>query len=192
MQEPCIIGVLAKPCGGKDTAVRMLIGALTGRGYAVKVFKFSDFLGEKLYERGIERTTANLQWVAQELVREEGEGAVARLVASRIEDARALYDYIIVNGVRWLEDEQLIRSFPNSILVYVKTPFLVRFFRKRWRTERVDDAHITLRRFWKEDHAPTERFIAQIGKNADVAIHNVLGLRRFRKQTNQKVLQRVA
>lgn len=174
MKNPLVIGIVGKPASGKDSLSRLLLEEITRAkpGISAVARKFSDALGAVLDTRGVPRTTATLQSLAQELVQKEGDGAVMRLMREFVKKEILRHDVVVLNGLRWREDLEMLRGFPRSMLIFIFVNEKTRFFRKSSRRERADDATLTWERFLLEDRAPTEQCIDQIGAEAEVKIDN--------------------
>lgn len=98
-----------------------------------------------------------------------GEGALSRAVRNRFFKSSA--DIVVVDGVRWLSDEELIRSIPSNLLLYVTADFETRYGRAK-RRKREGEELKTRKQFLKEDEAKNEIFTPQIGSRADWKIEN--------------------
>ncbi|MDO8429525.1 MAG: hypothetical protein Q7S88_02755, partial [Candidatus Daviesbacteria bacterium] len=99
-----------------------------------------------------------------------GNDIVAKALQKRLEDSK--YDIAIIDGVRYKEDADLVRSFPQNLLVYITANTEVRFKRISQRTEKVGEKGVSLEQFLKEEEAPTEMPIKSTGQNADIKITN--------------------
>ena len=174
MKNPLVIGIVGKPASGKDSLSRLLLEEIVRAkpDVSLVVRKFSDALGAVLDARGVPRTTATLQALAQELVRKEGDGAVMRLMREFVKKEILSHDVVVLNGLRWREDLDMLRGFPRNVLIFIFADENARFARKSARRERADDTTLTLARFCKEDNAPTEQFIDQMGATAEVKVDN--------------------
>lgn len=176
-----IIGVVGENGAGKDTFTTFFRAAAAP--LTVSKLHFSDVLYDTLRIWNIETTRSNLQNVAIIMDGQYGKGSLTRTTASRIQAARA--DIIIVEGIRWKTDVPMIRSFPNSILVYVTAKPDVRFERLRAREEKAHEKKLTRKQFEGEEKAATELDIPQIGKAADAKIENNGTLEEFREKVEE-------
>ena len=174
-----VIGLVAKPGAGKGTVLELIRGMVPvflGSDLRIASPKFSDFPREELARHGIPATRDAMQKFVQDMDREallrgEKPGALSREVRKRIEKMNDA-EIVIVDGVRWLTDEEMIRSFPNNFLLYIHTDAPTRLERIRERGQNPGDATKTTEEFLKEDAAPNEQYIEQIGARADVRIEN--------------------
>ncbi len=98
-----------------------------------------------------------------------GAGALSQTMRARIKNATA--EIVFVDGVRWETDRELIKSL-HGILIYITAPHKTRFERLKKRNQKVGEATMTWEQFLKEDNAPNEIIVPQIGATADFLIQN--------------------
>jgi len=173
-----VIGLAAKPGAGKGTVQNLIsemVRAFLG-DVVIEYPRFSDYPREELARRGIPATRDAMQKFVQDLEKGavahgEKPGALSREVRKRIKKMKTA-EIVIVDGVRWLTDEKMIRSFPNNFLIYVQADARVRFERIKKRAQNPGDAQKTWGEFLAEDSAPNEQYIEDIGARADVLIDN--------------------
>lgn len=177
-----VIGLTAKPCAGKGTISQALQDAITDMNNPPSLFtpRFSDTPREILQEIGLENSRENLQ-VAVQIMEKAGiaagvgPGLLSRCVKKRViemtDNVTGLI-LVIVDGVRWPTDEEMIRSFPNNIIIGVTASIQTRYRRAVARSENSGDASKSFEEFTKEDTAPNETFIPKIIDKADFVIDN--------------------
>lgn len=163
-----IIGVTGENGSGKGSFSDSLITQL--KSSKVSKIKFSDVLFSTLKNWNIDTTRNNLQNLAIIMDKQYGVGSVTRAAQVAIKKNPA--EIIIVDGVRWESDVQMIRSFKNNALVYVTADPKVRYERMRKRGEKVGENILTYKQFLDEEKAGTETQIKKIGKLADFKIEN--------------------
>ena len=163
-----VIGVVGENGAGKDTFTTFLTAAAAP--IVISKVHFSDILYETLTLWGIDATRSNLQNLAIAMDREFGKGSVTAATSSRIEKTAG--DIIVVEGVRWKTDATMIRSFKNSLLVYITALPKVRFERMKNRREKVGEENLSFEQFEREEKAATELEISEIGSGADFKIEN--------------------
>lgn len=178
-----VIGLVAKPCAGKGTFVELLQAALPKKTSLVTM-RFSDVLVETLQLWGIENNRENKQLLAQLMVKGYGEGALSKAVKKLALQNGKNADILVLDGVRWPSDAALVKEFPESVLVYITTDVKTRWRREQMRARDAGDATKTFEQFLKLDNAKNERFIDEIGKDADYCFDNSENdekLERFRR-----------
>src|SRR5690348_13256577 len=118
-----VIGVVGPQLAGKETAANILEELLRADGHTVSRHRFSDPLRETLTLWGLPHGRENEQLMAQLMVAPGffGPATLTNAVNARL--ARDTADVGILDGVRWHEDEKMIRAFPKagikSLMVYV-------------------------------------------------------------------------
>ncbi|MBI2022575.1 hypothetical protein HYS97_01860 [Candidatus Daviesbacteria bacterium] len=162
-----VIGLVGEKGSGKETFGNFLMDIAKGK--KVMRIRFSGILNETLKLWSLDGTRHNLQHLA--VVMEEGfsKGTLTNAIRKRVESLNA--DIVILDGVRWKTDEELIRSFGKNFLIYVTAETRLRFERLQKRQEKKDEAR-TFEQFMKEEKAKNELLIPQIGKRADFKVEN--------------------
>ncbi len=173
-----VIGITGEIGSGKDTFSAHLIKIAKGK--KIVRMRFSDILKQTLELWNLPLTRHNLQYLAIIMDKQYGKGTLTNAVRHKILREKA--DMVIIEGVRWLTDVPLIRSFERNFLVYITSDLEIRFKRVKKRAEKVDEKSLTISRFKSEDKAPTETQIKKIGQDADFKIENNFSLEEFNKK----------
>ena len=117
-----VVAVTGMPGSGKSFVARILAERL---GYPLLVM--GDIVREEVVRRGLELTVHNIEMVAEELRRLGGPGFVAELV---VEKAKKLNSQgVIVDGVRSLDEVQILSSLGRVYIVAVHSPPNLRYHR---------------------------------------------------------------
>ena len=161
-----IIGLVGEKGSGKDTFAKYLTEISDKK---IAHIRFSDLLKQTLKLWDIEPSRANLQKLAQ-LLEDFGSGTVAHGLEKQIESTEA--DIIILDGIRWKPDVELLRKFPDHKLVYITADPKLRFERLKNRGEKTGESEMSYDQFLEEEKAPNELLIPEIGANADIKIEN--------------------
>lgn len=170
-----VLGLAGPPGAGKETFTNATEKLLRLDGYSVSRHRFSDILRETLTLWGISHGRENEQLMAQIMNRRDGfkEGALTRAVKNRLSKDKA--DVGILDGVRWLSDEQMIKDFPKegiaSLVVSVNASSRRRF---EWMAarNRAGAKETSWEDFLKQEQAPNEIYIPEIRGRADVKLEN--------------------
>lgn len=173
-----IIGLVGQKGGGKGTFVDCLRAMVLTKNIAH--LKFSDLLVEMLKLLSLPTTRENLQKAAQMIDEKFGVGTFSNAVYQRVLEEDA--DIVVLDGVRWLPDEQLVRRFDDNALAYVTADPDTRFERLKARKEKVGEGEMIREQFDREEQAPNELFISEIGSRADFHIINNGPLKEFEDQ----------
>lgn len=170
-----VIGLIGAPLAGKETCANLLEKLLVEDGYSVSRHTFSEILKATLDLWDIPHGRDNEQKMAIIMNAETGfgDGALSRAMRRRLMKDTA--DVTILDGVRWLVDEHMIRSFGDggikTIMVYISADPKVRYARLLARN-RVGEAATTLENFERQEKARTEVDIPDIGSRAEIALEN--------------------
>lgn len=166
--EPLCIGIVGENGAGKTTAIKLITAALTG--HTNKQLRFSSLLTSTLQLWGLEVNRENLQLAAQAMDNTFGKGTLSRAVISQ---AKSMTEKVLfLDGVRWPTDEQAVRTFKRSMIIYVTASPEVRFQRLINRNEKAGEGMMSREQFEKEEAAPNEQFINDIGSRADFVIRD--------------------
>lgn len=186
MSASIVIGLVGEKRAGKQTFVGLLLRALDRNFWnpGHKHFEFSEPIRIALERLGLERKRQNYQNFAIVVDELFGEGTIMRGTQLMIE--RVISDLKIADGVRWLIDEKLIRSFEFNLMVYVTASPEVRYKRAlEAANAKVGEKQMTWEEFLATDQAKTEIYIPVIGSRADFKIENNGSLEAYEKQVGE-------
>jgi len=160
-----IIGLVGESGSGKDTVANYLKGK-----YNAKLFRFSDPLRDalELYLDSISRE--EMSWLAVVFRKRFGNNILSRGLRKKIEKFNNR-EIIAINGIRYFEDFEFIKSLPNSFVLYITLDSKKRWERIYSRGEKTDDA-VNYEKFRDMEMAETEVNIPKIGEKADYRIEN--------------------
>lgn len=175
----CVIGIVGKKGSGKGTFTDLLKKRLPG--VWVSVIGFSDILYETLRAWDIPTTREYLQKIVV-VMEQLRHGALSHAVHKRILATDA--DIVVIDGVRWETDVELLRSFPVNILVCVERDAKKRFDNLKKRDAKVGEGEMAWEQFMREEQAPNEVKIPEIGAQADFRIDNNGTLDAFGRQVD--------
>ncbi len=168
-EEKIVIGLVGETGSGKDTVANHL-----KKRHRVNLFRFSYPLKQALGLFFDHPAKDDQAWLFDQFQKRFGEDILHRGLRRRIE--RADDKIICINGVRMPQDEALVRSYPNSVVIYVTAERELRWQRSFSRGEKSDDKQ-TLEAFTAfEEGTETERAVPEIGARADYKIENTEGL----------------
>lgn len=174
-----LIGLVGEKGSGKDTFAHYLQEISQKK---IAHIRFSDLLKQTLKLWDLPLTRANLQKLAQ-VLEDFGEGTVAHGLEKQIKEADA--EIIILDGIRWKPDVELLKKFPNHKLVYITANPKLRFERLKSRGEKDGESEMTYEQFLEEEKAPNELLIPEIGSEADLKIENNGSIEEFKGQVEK-------
>lgn len=174
-----LIGLVGEKGSGKDTFSKYLQAISTKK---ISHIRFSDLLKQTLKLWDLPITRANLQKLAQ-LLEDYGPGTVAHGIEKQIKESET--EIVILDGIRWKPDVELLKNFPNHKLVYITAPAKLRFERLKNRGEKDGESQMSYEQFLEEEKAPNELLISQIGSEADFKIENSGSIEEFESQVKE-------
>jgi dephospho-CoA kinase len=110
-----------------------------------------------------------LQLLGECLREKLGKDVIVNAFRKDIERDRA--EILVIDGIRYWNEVELLRSFENNVLIFVTAPSEIRYNRCTKRGEK-GEARITYEEFLKAEERETERRIDEIGKKADYILEN--------------------
>ncbi len=180
-----VIGIIGAPLAGKETCANLFEKLLIEDGYSVSRHTFSDILRDTLALWNIPPDRENLQKMAIIMNAETGfgDGTLSRAMKQRLMNDTA--DVTIIDGIRWLGDEAMIRDLnedgAKTIFIYIEASAEIRYARLMER-DRDDESATTREEFLKQDNARTEVDIVEIGARAEIILqNNYADVRDFKK-----------
>lgn len=175
-----IIGLVGEKGSGKETFGNLLMEIAKSK--KIKRIRFSDVLNYTLKLWDLDLTRENLQNLAIAMDGAYGAGTLSQAIAKQIKDSEA--DIVILDGIRWKSDVDLLRTFSGNILVYITADLDIRYYRLKLRQEKKDEAK-TYEQFMKEEQAQNELLIPQIGSKSDYKITNNGSLEELRQKVEE-------
>lgn len=165
------IGIIGEKGSGKGTCVEILrdIAKVESR-QPIDCVKSSDILAETLTLWDLSLTRSNLQQLAIIMNAKYGDHTLSNAIKNRIGTFKT--NIIIYEGIRWPSDVEMIRSFPNNLLIYITAPTQIRYERTLRRNEKVGESTTTLEQFLAEEKVATETQIIKLAQQADISIVN--------------------
>lgn len=180
MSRNLVIGLVGEIGAGKETFLRILRELCQENDYfpSIGQLRFSDSLFETLRTYDVLTSRENLQELSEWLEKKKP-GAITNAMRKKLESD--MHEIKVVDGVRRASDENMIREL-SGVLVYITADIKVRFERRRKANEKAGENKMTLEDFEKQNQAPTEVHIADIGSRADFRIDNNGDLEEYKKQ----------
>ena len=180
-EKQIIIGLIGEPGSGKDTVASYLEDR-----YGAKMIRFSDPLFDALRNFINDVSREDLQWLSHEVRERFGQDIFTKALKKRMSDEDRV---IVFNGVRFWENEALVRSFANNTLIYVTADQKLRWERSVSRMEKSDDNN-SFEKFQELEKFETEAIIPQIGAKADFTIRNEQTLEYLLEEID-KIMQKI-
>ncbi len=158
-----LIGLVGESGSGKDTVAEYLT-----RHYGAKVMRFIDPLKDALHIYFDQISKEDQQWLAIEFKKRFGANILCKGLKRRIDKEEGL---VVVNGIRYWEDYEMVKNFPESHVIYTTADRKLRWERSIKRGEKSDD-NMSFEKFQEIERGATEVLIPEIGATADFKIVN--------------------
>lgn len=164
-EDKLIIGLVGETGSGKDTVANHI-----NKKYDVTLRRFASPLKKTLRFFTKKASKDDNAWLYGVLKERFGEDVLHEALRKEINHLER--DVICVNGLRMPKDEEFIRSFPNSVIIYVTADQHLRWERTLNRGEKSDD-NKPFEDFQEfEATAETEKAVPEIGARAEHKIQN--------------------
>ncbi|OGN07427.1 MAG: hypothetical protein A3B86_01615 [Candidatus Yanofskybacteria bacterium RIFCSPHIGHO2_02_FULL_38_22b] len=163
-----IFGIIGKQGSGKNTFVESISKVLPER--SLEHIKSGSILVDVLRTLALPVTRQNLQALAESLKNTFGSNVISRTIFTKIVNSKA--DIVVFDAIRWKADEEMLRQFPGSQLVYIDTKKEIRYQRLRNRNEKEDENDLSWDQFERSEAASTEIDIDKISIRADHILTN--------------------
>lgn len=186
MRQKIVIGLIGKPSAGKETVAKEITQIFEGN---VSHITFSGALHAFLLDMGYEQEEIGrplLQRLAINLIKHFGNDAVARGVLCSAQ--KTDMSVLICDGVRREADLAALKRFEKDgafkcLMIYIHADPHARYDRQKRRKQRAGEAELAWEEFLKQDNAPTEQEIEELGKKEGVfRIDNNGSLEALREQ----------
>ena len=160
-----IVRLTGEMASGKSTAARHLI-----EKYNATSHRFSTSMRDVLDRLYIEQTRKNLGDLSTVMRSTFGEDIFAKIIFEDVSKDES--EYIVVDGIRRLEDIRYLRNLPEFKLIYVKAGIEERYGRITNRDENADDKGKSFEQFQKEQLKEAETQIKSLEEKAEVGTEN--------------------
>jgi dephospho-CoA kinase len=160
-----VLGIVGEIGSGKGTFAEYV-----KKKYGGDSFSFSHILRRLLDIVQLEKNRKNLQKISTVLRKNVGEDLLAKTIYLEVKESRK--KWVVVDGVRRLEDIKYLKKIKGFRLVYLEADIEKRFKRIVRRKDKADDGKKKFATFKKDHLAETELQIKKIKKHADFILSN--------------------
>ncbi|MFH1789187.1 MAG: AAA family ATPase [Candidatus Altiarchaeota archaeon] len=171
-----VVGLAGRIASGKGEVSRHL-----AEKHRASIFRFSDILRDVLEVLGLSNTRENLQELGAGLRASFGENVLTEAMKARI--GKSTSKLVIVDGIRYKKEAELVRSFKENIIIFVDAPLKQRYKRAVKRGTR-GEAGMTLEKFRESEEKDTEKNLDEIKALADEVIENTSSVEKLREKVD--------
>jgi len=159
-----VVGLIGRIGSGKTVAAKYLT-----RRYNADYRRFSQIFMDILERLNLPKNRRNLQKLGRMLRKEFSQDVIVNAFEKDLRDCCS--DMIVVDGIRYENEVELLRRYPHNILVYIHSNPEDRYGRVRKRAEK-GEAAISWEEFEQADNRETEKYIKRLKERADYIINN--------------------
>jgi dephospho-CoA kinase len=159
-----VIGLTGSIGAGKTVASDYM-----HKKYKADQVRFSRILMDVLDRLYLPKNRKNLQ-VLGEMVRDSlGGDVIVNAFKKDLEKSKS--EVVVIDGIRYPNEVEMLRSFKNNVLLFINAPSEVRYERVRGRGEK-GEGTITYEEFLENENRGTEKHLPEIMDAADYVIDN--------------------
>ena len=159
-----VIGLVGEIGGGKTAVSNHL-----KEKYSASQHRFSQILMDVLDRLHLPHDRELLQNLGHSLRESLGDDVIVKAFEQDLKNETA--DIVIIDGIRYWNEVELLRKFEPNILIYVTAPAEARYERCKSRGEK-GESSISFEEFTQNENRETERFVSEIGEKADHKLEN--------------------
>ena len=174
-----VIGLAGRIGSGKTVAAKYL-----SERYRGKQKRFSKILMDILDILYLPNTRKNLQKLGYSLRKELGNDVIVNAFKKNLETEKNL---VIIDGIRYPNEVEMLRSFKENILIYIYASSNIRYKRCKKRGDK-DRPDMSYEEFVRADSAETEKYLDNIMEDADYVIDNSGSIDKF-YETIDKIMK---
>lgn len=137
--------------------------------YGADQLRFSQILMDVLERLYLPKDRNNLQTLGEVVRKTFGSDVVVNAFKKDLEKSRS--QVVVVDGIRYMDEVDMLRSFDNSFLLFMDAPARTRYERAVKRGEK-GESKISFDEFLKMEQRGTEKNLPEIKKAADYVIEN--------------------
>ncbi len=159
-----VIGLCGRIGSGKT-----IVSEYLHKNYSASQRRFSQILMDILDRLYLPHDREYLQKLGAALRNSIGPDVIVNAFEKDI--ANEKNRIVVIDGIRYPNEVELLRKFENNILIYINAPAKIRYERCKIRGEK-GEQDITFEEFMESENRETERRIDEIGDIADYKIDN--------------------
>jgi dephospho-CoA kinase len=169
-----LVGLAGRIGAGKGTVAEYLAD-----GHGAEGRRFSDILVDLLKMLYLNPDRAALQKMGASLRDQFGEDVLVNAFKRYLEEATS--EIVVVDGVRYPNEVEMLKGFENSLLIFITAPEKLRFERVKKRGEK-GEGEISFEEFQRSEEQETERYLDLVLEKADHIVDNSGSLEELHKK----------
>jgi dephospho-CoA kinase len=177
-----VVGVAGRIGSGKSE-----ISSYLSKNYGAGHHRFSQILEDILTRLHMPPDREALQRLGAALRSSISPDVLVNAFKADIEGAAE--DIVVVDGIRYLNEVEMLREFNKSILIYTSVPREIRYERIQKRGERGEN-HLTLEEFMEAENRETEKHLDEVNAVADIILDNSGSKMEFHKKIDEIIKDR--
>lgn len=178
-----VIGLCGRIGSGKT-----VVSDYLHKNYGASQRRFSQILMDILDRLYLPHEREYLQKLGSALRNSIGHDVIVNAFRRDIESDKN--EIVVIDGIRYPNEVELLRRFENNILIYINAPAELRYRWCRIRGEK-GESGITFEEFIESENRETERMIDEIRKIADYRIDNTGTIEELYKRIEEIVKKRI-
>jgi len=159
-----VVGLVGRIGSGKGTISDFIVKECGGSKHV-----FSQILMDVCDRLHVPKTRENLQALGVSLRKELGGDILVNAMAEDLKKDNS--SVVVVDGIRYINEFEMVKDFKKSIILFVDAPVSVRYERCKERGTK-GEGEMSLDEFTEKDNNKTESEIDSIGTRADYVIDN--------------------
>ncbi|MFZ2455144.1 MAG: AAA family ATPase [Candidatus Altiarchaeia archaeon] len=156
--------------------------------YGADQVRFSRILMDVLDRLYLPKDRNNLQTLGEVVRKSFGSDVIVNAFKKDLEKSRS--HVVVVDGIRYMNEVKMLRSFDNNVLLFMDAPPKVRYERVVMRGEKGEEKN-SFDVFLKAEQRGTEKGLPEIKKVADYMIENDGSVERLLKNIDDIVKKRL-
>ena len=160
-----VIGLSGRNGSGKGTVAKYL-----KENYGAVDRRFSNILSDILKRLHKPPERVYLQQMGAVLREQFGADILVQVMEKDLESAKS--PVILIDGVRYPNETEMLRKFENSILFFIEATPKIRYERMKARGEKAGEEHMRFEDFMEAEEHETEKYLEDVKKLTDYQIDN--------------------
>lgn len=156
--------------------------------YGADQMRFSCILMDILDRLHLPPEREYLQKIGHSLRTSLGEDVIVNAFSEDLKENKSRI--IIVDGIRYMNEVEMLRKFENNLLLYIDAPVEIRYNRCVRRGEK-GEGELSFQEFMRAEKRETERHLDEISKIADYSITNTKSIEDLYREIDRMITEKI-